>query len=92
LALPDLLHSRCMVLPDKLIAQALALPASERAELAHRLLESLHEDDEPGADETWNTEVVQVIDRRAREVLAGEVEMVDGEDVIRRARERLRSR
>lgn len=77
-----------MALPEKLIAEALRLPTAQRAELAHKLLTSLHkEGDEPG-EESWSKE----IERRAREVLDGEVETIEGELVLARARARLLSR
>jgi hypothetical protein len=47
---------------DKLRAELLALPAEERAELAHALLESLHQEVDAEADAAWLTE----LDRRAQ--------------------------
>ncbi len=46
---------------------ALSLSAPERARLAHELLRSLDESEDPDAAETWLAE----IERRAREVKAG---------------------
>jgi putative addiction module component (TIGR02574 family) len=46
---------------------ALALPARERARLAHELLASLDADSDPDAADAWAAE----IERRASEVLAG---------------------
>lgn len=53
---------------DKLRAGLLALPPNERAELAHVLLESLHDQEpEPGAEAAWRAE----LDRRAQAVADG---------------------
>ena len=50
-----------------ILATALALPAPERARLAHELLVSLDEAEDPNAAEAWLAE----IGRRAREVDEG---------------------
>jgi putative addiction module component (TIGR02574 family) len=50
-----------------ILATALALPAPERARLAHELLVSLDEPEDPNAAEAWLAE----IGRRAREVDEG---------------------
>jgi putative addiction module component (TIGR02574 family) len=48
--------------------EALQLPASDRAELAAQLLESLEAGREPGVSEAWEGE----IRRRVRRIVAGE--------------------
>lgn len=61
----------------------------DRARLAHRLLESLEEDEAVDADEVdraWQAEV----ERRVAEFDAGGVELMPAEDVIGEARARLR--
>jgi putative addiction module component (TIGR02574 family) len=54
-------------------SDALSLPARERARLAHELIVSLDEADDPGAAEAWVAE----IERRAREVESGSVPLED---------------
>lgn len=63
--------------PDDIFAAALKLPESERAKLATRLLDSL---DAPQArsDEAWSAE----IERRARDVIEGNVELLDYDEVM----------
>jgi putative addiction module component (TIGR02574 family) len=77
---------------ETLWQQALELSDEERIELAARLLRSL----EPSqlrtlelADEDWRGEWTGEIDRRLREVRDGKVTPVDGDEVFRRARERI---
>ena len=74
--------------PDKLLDAALALPAKERAKLAHDLLRSLDESEDSDAGALWIAE----IERRARELDDGSVEPVDWavarERITRRLRER----
>ncbi len=62
---------------EKVLAEALELPEGERAELVRELLVSLDGVDE-GASDAWRDE----IERRAREVIDGEVELLDGPAVI----------
>ena len=69
---------------EELFSHALALPAAERARLAHELLRSLDESEEAGAAEAWLVE----IERRAREIQTGTVAPVEWSEV----RARLRSR
>jgi len=56
----------------------LALPAEERARLAHELLVSLDEREDPDAADAWLNE----LDQRAREVESGTAEL-EGWDVVR---------
>ena len=66
---------------------ALALPARERARLAHELLTSLDEATDPDAADAWAAE----IERRSREVQAGAA--VEDWDAVRaRLAERWRKR
>jgi putative addiction module component (TIGR02574 family) len=62
---------------DELFAAALGLPEDERAKLANQLLESLGMPDEE-ASEAWRLE----IERRARDVIDGKVELLDYDDVM----------
>ena len=59
---------------DKLLAEALRLPRSERARVAEELLSSLEEPDEEVAA-AWARE----LERRSREVAEGRVQTVDWE-------------
>ncbi len=59
--------------PDRVRANALSLPTQERARLAHDLIVSLDEAEDPGAAEAWLAE----IERRAREVESGSVSLHD---------------
>ena len=73
---------------EKLRRELLALPAEERAELAHSLLESLHEESDPDAETAWIGE----LDRRAQAVTDGAARLVDWEDARERITARLRAR
>jgi putative addiction module component (TIGR02574 family) len=73
------MHSDLNPLRDQL----LNLPAPQRAELAHFLLESL-EDEEAGADAVWREE----IKRRIEEIKSGKVTGKPAEEVFSRIRER----
>lgn len=53
--------------PDRVRADALSLPTEERARLAHDLIASLDDAQDPGAAEAWVAE----LERRAREVESG---------------------
>ncbi len=58
---------------DRVRADALSLPSEERARLAHDLITSLDEMQDPGAAEAWLTE----LERRAREVETGSARLED---------------
>ena len=60
-----------------MFAAALGLPEDERAKLANQLLESLDMPDEE-AFEAWRLE----IERRARDVLEGKIELLDYDEVM----------
>lgn len=62
--------------------QALELPATERAKLAHKLLESLDTLSDAERETLWLDEAA----RRAAQIDSGEVELIPGEDVARKAR------
>lgn len=82
-----------MAVVDKLLEQALQLPEKERGELASRLLRSLESvDDEELSPEAWEAAWTDELDRRVREVREGTTQLVDGEEVFRRAAERIASR
>lgn len=73
---------------DKLRAEVLALPADERAEIAHALLESLHGEQDADAEAAWIAE----LDRRAQAVADGTAKLVDWEDARERIAARLKAR
>jgi putative addiction module component (TIGR02574 family) len=73
---------------DKLRSEVLALPADERAELAHALLESLHEGADPDAGAAWIAE----LDRRAQAVADGTAKLVDWNEARDRIAARLKAR
>jgi len=73
---------------NKLRAEVLALPAEERAELAHALLESLHEEADPRAEAAW----IEELDRRAQAVADGTAKLVDWEEARERITARLKAR
>jgi putative addiction module component (TIGR02574 family) len=68
---------------QRLEAAALALPRSERARLAERLIASLDENAE--VEDAWAAEIKRRLDAIDR----GEVELVPAEEVIAEARRRI---
>ena len=66
--------------------EALHLPLSARAALAHKLLQSLDEPSEAEADALWLEEAA----RRAAEIDNGTVQLVPSDVVSRKARALLR--
>ena len=71
-----------------LLSNALALPARERAQIAHQLLLSLDEGADADAAEAWIAELQQ----RAREVRTGSVATEEWATVKARLTERWRRR
>lgn len=65
----------------------LALPAEERARIAHELLVSLDEREDPDAADAWLDE----LDQRAQEVENGTAELEDWDTVRERLTQRWRS-
>jgi putative addiction module component (TIGR02574 family) len=73
---------------SKILEQALALSTQERGLVIDRLIESL--DDEPaeeGVEKAWALEIKS----RIEEIESGKVEMIPGEEVMRRLAARLRN-
>jgi putative addiction module component (TIGR02574 family) len=67
---------------DKVCIEALSLPKQVRAEIAHRLIASLEEDDySEDVSEAWRVE----IQRRREEVLNGKAKTVSAEEAMRQA-------
>jgi hypothetical protein len=77
-----------MATPALIREQALALSEKERAELARDLIRSLDGEPKPDATQKW----AEVVERRARQVLDGTAELVDGKTALDRARARLQDR
>jgi putative addiction module component (TIGR02574 family) len=71
---------------ERLAIELLGLPASSRALLAKQLLTSLDETETPDSQQLW----IEVAQRRAAELAEGKVEGIPAEEVLRRARERLK--
>ena len=57
---------------QKVLEEALSLPAPERADLAATLLESLDEQENEGVEEAW----AQEIEQRVRQVESGAVKTI----------------
>ncbi len=66
--------------------ELLSLPQRERAELAHRLIVSLDEDNDGDVDAYWHNE----LDRRQREIENGTDELIPADEAMRRARAALK--
>ncbi len=77
-----------MATPAHIREQALKLSEQERAELARDLILSLDGEPDPDATRKW----AEIVERRAREVLDGTAELVDGKTAIDRVRARIKDR
>lgn len=71
---------------QRLRSEILALSESERAELAHDLIQSLDAPADSGVEEAWDREIL----RRIREVDSGQADLIDRADFRRRMRGRFR--
>jgi putative addiction module component (TIGR02574 family) len=69
---------------QELLQTALALPESERAEIAGSLIRSLDTETDDGADEAWEAE----IQRRVEAIDRGEVRLIPWVDVMQELRGR----
>ncbi|MDO9269795.1 MAG: addiction module protein [Methylobacter sp.] len=72
--------------PTTIEHEALHLPVSDRAKLAHKLLLSLEDMSEPEIEQAWLDEA----ERRAAEIDQGLVQLIPAEEVSRKARALLR--
>jgi len=70
----------------ELESKALKLPPKERARLAERLIPSLDQETDPGAQELWLREA----ERRLDELESGDVSGVPADRVVEKARSTLR--
>ena len=68
---------------EQLAEEALALPATARAELVDRLVESLDPAEDIPFRQLWAAEAI----RRRNEVRSGRVQTIPGDQAIKRARE-----
>jgi len=69
---------------DEILSAALSLPPGARAMLAGHLLESLDRENQKRIDAIWAEEA----EKRMQQIRAGEVQTIDGEQVMRELRER----
>jgi len=70
---------------EQIALEALGLPASSRARLAHELIASLDKAEDPNADALWRQE----IERREREIDEGRAKCIPAEEALRKARLKL---
>ncbi len=70
---------------EKLRADALSLPESERAELAHNLVASLDGRADSDAETAWDAEIL----RRLAEIDTGTADLIDREEFRRLMRARI---
>lgn len=70
---------------EKVRSEALDLPESERAELAHNLVASLDGPPEPDVEKAWDAEIL----RRLAEIDSGTANLIDREEFSRRLRARM---
>jgi putative addiction module component (TIGR02574 family) len=73
---------------EELEIAVLSLPVEDRASLAHKLIASIDDTPAVSVEEEW----IQEADRRAAQVMSGEVEVIAGEEVFRKAFERRRQK
>lgn len=73
-------------LVEELSQRARALSPNDRARLAEKLLESLHENADPDIEAAWDAE----IRRRVAEVESGSVKLIPAEEVFDEIRQFLR--
>lgn len=69
---------------EKVLAEALSLPAEARINLVAKLLESLNLPIQAQVDRLWAEEA----ERRVSQIDKGEVELIPGEEVFARIREK----
>ena len=74
-----------MSLAAEKIAEVLALPASDRAYLAHQLIASLDPQQDADAEAQWH----EAIDRRSREIEEGKVACRPVDEVVQEIRAKL---
>jgi putative addiction module component (TIGR02574 family) len=70
---------------EQILETALNLPASDRAQIAATLLQSLDQASDPATEAAWAAE----IERRLREMDDGRVTLIPWEQVLHTMRERI---
>ncbi|MBI4606976.1 MAG: addiction module protein [Planctomycetes bacterium] len=70
---------------ERIAVEVLALPASVRAFLAHKLIASLEEDVDDGVERQW----MDVVDRRSEDIAQGRVQCRPVAEVVREIRIKL---
>jgi putative addiction module component (TIGR02574 family) len=81
-------YSSVMSIAAEKVAEMLALPEQDRAFLAHELIASLDRETDPDAETEWR----EVIDRRSREIVAGQVTCRPADEVVADIRKKLHAR
>jgi len=71
---------------QRITEEALSLPEASRAQLVRCLLESLDQAEDGAIEQSW----IEEANERCRQIDAGEVELLDGAEVMRELRARLR--
>ena len=71
---------------DQLTADAMKLPLRDRVQLAQRIVSTLDDEVESGAEELWLAEAA----RRLEELHRGSVRGIDSDEAFRTAREALK--
>jgi putative addiction module component (TIGR02574 family) len=71
---------------DQITLELLSLPATSRAHIAQKLIESLDEGEDENADALWAEEA----ERRCKEVDEGKVQMLDWDEVLEEIRRKIR--
>lgn len=71
---------------DQLTADAMKLPLRDRVQLAQRLVSTLDDEMDAGAEELWFAEA----ERRLEELRSGKVQGIDSDEAFRTAREALK--
>lgn len=72
---------------EELEQQVMALPPEQRARLVDKLWESLGDTTVPYLSDEWRAE----LERRRRELDEGKVTVIPGDEVMRKARERVKA-
>ena len=72
---------------ESITSAAMALSERERAKLAHDLVASLDGPADISVAEAWDTEIC----RRINDIESGKTELLDADEAIARARDRIRS-
>lgn len=71
-----------LLTPDQIQSEALSLPAQQRSQLAERLLASLDDEVNEGAEQEW----LAVAKRRLDEIRSGAVAPIPGDEALARLR------